>query len=143
MVEAVRTLIILGADGDLTSRLLLPALGQLLTRDDKRRVTLLGAGMHEWDAGKWRSVVEESFASVDANGPAVDALLKGTDFVSGDVTDGEHLKELLARADGTPALYLALPPAVTKEACAALADLELPHGLRTREVSPGGLLRSA
>ena len=47
MAEAVRTLIILGADGDLTSRLLLPALGQLLTEEDKRRITLLGAGMHD------------------------------------------------------------------------------------------------
>jgi glucose-6-phosphate 1-dehydrogenase len=138
MVEAVRTLIILGADGDLTSRLLLPALGQLLTRDDKRTVTLLGAGMHDWDRKHWRGVVEESFGTVDAKGPAVDALLKGTDFIPGDVTDPEHLKELLARADGTPALYFALPPAITKEVCATLAGIDLPDGLRLALEKPFG-----
>jgi glucose-6-phosphate 1-dehydrogenase len=138
MAEAVRTLIILGADGDLTSRLLLPALGQLLTRDDKRMVTLIGAGMHDWDATHWRGVVEASFATVNAEGPAVDALLEGTDFVTADVTKPEELKSLLARADGTPALYFALPPAVTKEVCASLADLELPEGLRLALEKPFG-----
>jgi glucose-6-phosphate 1-dehydrogenase len=138
MAEAVRTLIILGADGDLTSRLLLPALGQLLTEEDKRRITLLGAGMHDWDAKHWRSVVGASFATVDAEGPAVDALLDGTDFVSGDVTDPDHLRELLSRADGTPALYFALPPAVTKEVCAGLAEIDLPEGLRLALEKPFG-----
>lgn len=138
MAEADRTLIILGADGDLTSRLLLPALGQLLTRDEKRRVTLIGAGMHAWDTKHWRSVVRDSFETSEANGPAVEALLGATEFVSGDVTDPDQLRELLAHAKGTTALYFALPPAVTKEVCAALEEVDLPAGLRFALEKPFG-----
>ena len=138
MAEAARTLIILGADGDLASRLLLPALGQLLTRDEKRRVTLLGAGMHEWDTERWRGVVEASFATVGAKGPAVDAVLKSTEFFSADVTKTDVLASLFERADGTPALYFALPPAVTKEVCSALGELDLPDGLRLALEKPFG-----
>ncbi|MGZ8804752.1 MAG: glucose-6-phosphate dehydrogenase, partial [Microbacterium sp.] len=43
------TLIVLGASGDLASRLLLPALGQLLTREPERSIRLVGAGMDDWD----------------------------------------------------------------------------------------------
>ena len=42
MAEPQTTLLILGASGDLTSRLLLPALGQLLTLEPHRRIRLRG-----------------------------------------------------------------------------------------------------
>ena len=42
------TLVIFGAGGDLTSRLLLPALGQLLTREPSRAVRIVGADREDW-----------------------------------------------------------------------------------------------
>src|SRR6185437_10838693 len=105
MTQAVQTLIIFGASGDLTSRLLLPALGQVLTKDPGRRVTLIGAGSEDWTAAHWKHVVRTSFATSKAEGPAVDALLASTEYVSLDVTVPADLKALLARAKGTPALY--------------------------------------
>ncbi|WP_210415957.1 glucose-6-phosphate dehydrogenase [Humibacter ginsenosidimutans] len=138
MAEAVRTLIILGATGDLTSRLLLPALGQLLTREPQRRLELVGVGTSDWTTAHWRSVVRKSFATVKASGDSVDDLLSSTRFTSADVTKPDALKELLGAAEGTPALYFALPPAVTKDVCAALAQIELPEDLRLALEKPFG-----
>ncbi|NNC11073.1 glucose-6-phosphate dehydrogenase [Planctomonas sp. JC2975] len=144
MAEAVQTLIILGASGDLTARLLLPALGQLLTHEPNRRVTLLGAGSQNWTAAHWRHIVRTSFATEKASGPAVDELLASTRYVTTDVTKPDDLKALLEEAEGTPALYFALPPAVTKEVCAALTKVELPDGLRLALEKPFGTdVRSA
>ncbi|MBG6240030.1 glucose-6-phosphate 1-dehydrogenase [Mycetocola sp. CAN_C7] len=122
------TLFLLGGGGDLSSRLLLPALGQLLTGQPDRRVELIGVGVDELTDAAWRDVVSASFATVDAAGPAVDAVLARTVFRTADVTDASALSALLAEATGTPALYFALPPAVTVKACAALEDVRLPDG---------------
>lgn len=138
MAEAVRTLIILGAGGDLTSRLLLPALGQLLTHDEGRRVTLIGAGSQDWTRQHWRHQVRESFDTVKATGPAVVDLLASTRYVTADVTKPDELRRLLGEAEGTPALYFALPPAVTKQVVKALAGLELPAGIRLALEKPFG-----
>ncbi len=47
MAQSVGTLVILGASGDLSSRLLLPAIGQLLTNHPERRFRLIGSGVEE------------------------------------------------------------------------------------------------
>ena len=56
------TLLILGASGDLTSRLLLPALAQLLQRQPGRELTLLGAGMEAWPKARWDEALRQVFA---------------------------------------------------------------------------------
>ena len=59
-MTANTTLIVLGASGDLTARLLMPALGQLLTREPDRGIRLIGAGMETiWDDARWREVVRQ------------------------------------------------------------------------------------
>ena len=122
------TLFLLGGGGDLSARLLLPALGQLLTAQPDRQIRLIGVGMEKITDAAWREVVTSSFATVTASGPAVDTLLSETVFRSADVTDSAALTELLAETEGTPALYFALPPAVTVQACAALEKVALPEG---------------
>ena len=69
------TLLILGASGDLAARLLMPGLGGMLTHESERRVQLVGAGTEEFDESAWRAHVAEAFESVEASGPAVEALL--------------------------------------------------------------------
>ena len=64
MTQTVGTLVILGASGDLASRLLLPALGQLLTDHPERRLQLVGSGSEDWTDAHWRSVVRASFTTV-------------------------------------------------------------------------------
>jgi glucose-6-phosphate 1-dehydrogenase len=129
MTDSPTTLIVLGASGDLTSRLLMPALGQLLTREPERSIRLVGAGMDDWDDEKWRSVVRASFATVDAAGTAVDAVLASATYRTADITDAADLESLLALAQGGAALYFAVPPAVAAKACVALAAVTLPDGL--------------
>jgi len=125
---SISTLLILGASGDLTSRLLLPALGQLLTLQPQRRVRLIGVGAEELADDAWSSRVRASFATVPASGPAVDAVLSTATYRRADVTDVGALRSLIASCHGRPAIYFALPPAVTARTCVALEEVDLPEG---------------
>jgi glucose-6-phosphate 1-dehydrogenase len=139
MVQSISTLLILGASGDLSARLLLPALGQLLTRRPDRPLRLIGAASDDLSAAKWREIVRTSFASIEASGVAVDALLASTSYHQTDVTDPAELTKLLAKCEGTPAIYFALPPAVTTRVCAALAEITLPPGIELALEKPFGV----
>ncbi|MGB4137120.1 MAG: glucose-6-phosphate dehydrogenase, partial [Microbacterium sp.] len=92
------TLLILGASGDLTSRLLLPAIGQLLKREPDRQLTLHGAGSDAWSTKHWRETVQTAFATVDAGGEA--ARVAGTVYTKADVTDRDALAGLVDGVKG-------------------------------------------
>jgi glucose-6-phosphate 1-dehydrogenase len=128
MSRPITTLVLLGASGDLTSRLLLPALGQLLTAQPDRRIHLVGAGVEDWSDEHWKSVVRSSFGTVSASGPAVDSLLQRTVYLPADVTRPADLERILAGSEGQASLYFALPPAVSARACAALEEVDIPAG---------------
>ena len=118
---SIDTLLILGASGDLTGRLLLPAIGQLLTSPEgPERLSIVGAGAEPWDADHWRQRVTESFSSVKASGERVEDVLAQSVYLQADVTAEADLRRLLEACEGVPAIYFALPPAVTAKACAAL-----------------------
>lgn len=134
---------ILGASGDLSARLLLPAIGQLLTQQPQRRLQLIGAGSENWNDAHWRSVIHSSFATVDAHGPAVDEIRSGSHYLSADVTTPEGLTAILNACAGTPALYFALPPAVTARACDALEHVTRPVGLTLGLEKPFGTDRTS
>jgi len=122
-------LVVLGADGDLTRRLLLPGLASLLGSDwgDGRSVRLLGAGLSDLTEGQWRQRVEDAFAE-GGRGARVSRTAKRSTYRRCDVTAVEELRSLLAECDGTPALFFALPPAITARACQALRLVDLPEG---------------
>lgn len=143
MTQSVDTLVILGASGDLTSRLLLPAIGQLLTDQPDRAVTLIGSSSDDLDDDAWRAIVAKSFSTVDAAGATVEKLLKETRYVKADATSADDLKALLGEAKGVPALYFALPPAVTAKACDALGTFPLPDGLTLALEKPFGTDRES
>jgi glucose-6-phosphate 1-dehydrogenase len=130
MVTRIDTLLVLGADGDLAGRLLLPGLASLLASDwaPRRRLLLLGAGLGELDERAWRTRVADAFGSAGARGRRVDDTARGSRYRTCDVTSVEELRGLLEDCDGTPAIYFALPPAVTARVCQALRLLELPEG---------------
>ena len=135
---SIQTLLVLGASGDMVSRLLLPAVGQLLEQQPDRRLLVVGTGMEELTHEAWLDRIRASFATVGASGPGVDDVLARTTYHRADVTDVEQLRELLERCEGTPAIYFALPPAVTDRVCTALAEVQLPEGLQLALEKPFG-----
>ncbi|WP_431071178.1 glucose-6-phosphate dehydrogenase [Microbacterium phyllosphaerae] len=124
MIDAT-TLVILGAGGDLTSRLLLPALGQLLTREPTRSVRIVGADREEWTDAELQTVVATAFASMDADDAAarVDVTYMRTD-----ITRAEDLRALMSGLTGRVAIYFAVPPAVAAACISALTPDMLPEG---------------
>jgi glucose-6-phosphate 1-dehydrogenase len=129
MTRSIGSLLLLGASGDLSGRLLLPALGQLLDREESRRdVVLTGAGSEDWDAEAWRDRVRTSFESGDVSDEMLKSVLETTRYQQADVTSVEDLKSLIDSCPPAPALYFALPPSVTVASCTALQQVSLPEG---------------
>ncbi|MGM7699769.1 glucose-6-phosphate dehydrogenase [Microbacterium sp. A84] len=134
-MDAKTTLVILGASGDLTARLLLPALGQLLTTEPERRVRLIGAGTEDWKDDDLREVVRTSFASSDAE-TATDCVT--VEYRQADITQADDLAALLQGLEGQVAIYFAVPPAVAAAACEALTPEMLPDGTMLALEKPFG-----
>lgn len=129
MDTPIGTLLLFGASGDLAGRLLLPAFGQLLDAEETRRnLTLIGVGTEDWDEETWRERVRSSFGSGQVSQKTVDAVLATTQYQKADVTSVADLSRLLEAGPPAPALYFALPPAVTVLACTALKEVSLPKG---------------
>jgi glucose-6-phosphate 1-dehydrogenase len=127
-----QTLVILGATGDLTSRLLLPGLGALLASGSVVDLSLVGSATADWDDDRWRGRVTDSFAAAGVGGPEADAVAGAARYVRADATSEGDLRTVLDACRGEAIVYLALPPAVTVAACRAMSAIELP--LRTRLV---------
>ena len=132
------TLVILGASGDLTHRLLLPGLGTLLKAEPELDLTLIGASNVDWHQEKWAEVVTSSLPGGGCPEARVRQQLGATHYVQLDVTDVEQLRAFLSELTGQIVLYFALPPAVTMKACEALAQVDLPADLRLAIEKPFG-----
>ena len=133
-----RTLLILGASGDLTARLLLPGLGGLVAAGDLEDLRLVGSDRAELDEESWRGRVADAFAQAGASGPAVDAVAGSTRYVRADVTDAGDLRSLLDDCEPPVVIYFALPPAITERACRALREIGASEGTRLAMEKPFG-----
>ena len=125
-------MIILGASGDLTKRLLLPGIGSLIAGGDRADAQLLdglkvvGSGRSD-RADDWRGIVTEAFQGVKATGAIADSIISSTEYVRADPTDPDDWKALLAAADGDLVVYFALPPSIVVKVAGVLQDLDLPE----------------
>ena len=128
MSEAVN-LVILGASGDLTHRLLLPGLGTLLKADHGITVHLVGAGAEDWDQSHWCETVKAALSEGGCSADELQTILETTTYSTIDASSGDDLTGLLKDLQGRTVLYFALPPAITMAACKALADITLPEDL--------------
>jgi glucose-6-phosphate 1-dehydrogenase len=144
MADRIGTLVILGAGGDLTRRLLLPGLGQLLDSSRGYDLSLIGVGFDPMSDDDWRRRVHDSFAAGGASSARAKSVAKKSVYLQADVTDPADLRRILAAVSGTPALYFALPPKVTISAIASLEKVGLPKGTVLGLEKPFGTdLRSA
>ncbi|MFM9918352.1 glucose-6-phosphate dehydrogenase [Lacisediminihabitans sp. H27-G8] len=144
MADHIGTLVIFGAGGDLTKRLLLPGLGQLLGSSRGYDLHLIGVGFDPMTDAEWRARVVDSFAAGGSASARSSAVAKNSVYLQADVTKPADLERILAAATGTPALYFALPPHVTILSIAALEKVGLPKGTVLGLEKPFGTdLRSA
>jgi glucose-6-phosphate 1-dehydrogenase len=123
-----QTLLILGASGDLTARLLLPGLGGLLKHGHAGHLGVVGAGADGWDEARWDELV----------GKATGETGLDTRYLQADVTKEDDLRRLLDACEGQPIVYFALPPRVTAKACEALTRVQVPDGTRLVMEKPFG-----
>ena len=133
-----RTLVILGAGGDLTARLLLPGVGQSLAGRRAAEVQLIGVGVEEMTAEQWRERVQTSFATGKVSGEQLDRVVRESVYLQADVTAPADLERIFAACQGIPALYFALPPAVTVAACEAMLGITIPEGTMLAMEKPFG-----
>ena len=139
----MKTLLILGASGDLTGRLLLPGLARLVSRGRADGLTLVGAGSDAWTPEQWMERLEESFADAHSQAEApgrreLKRIRESTSYHQLDVTADGQLAELLAQLEGPVAIYFALPPRVSQLACEALDPGQVPAGTRLVMEKPFG-----
>ncbi|MDJ0456164.1 glucose-6-phosphate dehydrogenase [Pseudarthrobacter phenanthrenivorans] len=139
----VKTLLILGASGDLTGRLLLPGLARLVAAGRADGLRLVGAGSDPWTPEQWRERVQSSFGAAagtaDAHGrESLEAIQKDSVYHQVDVTAAGALAALLAGLPGPVAVYFALPPRISQRACETLQPEEVPDGTRLVMEKPFG-----
>ncbi|MDO5752021.1 glucose-6-phosphate dehydrogenase [Arthrobacter sp.] len=143
----IKTLMILGASGDLTARLLLPGLASLISQGGAKGLELVGAGYDEWSQDKWREQVKKSFDdSSGGDGAAIgkraqhalDAMAKNSSYHQVDVTAEGALSDVLKSVKHPVAVYFALPPSITEKACDLLNADDLPEHTRFVMEKPFG-----
>ena len=121
------TLLILGAGGDLTHRLLLPGLASLLTAEREREVRLVGADRAELTAAQWKARVKDSFATIKTPARVTNAVTRDTAYLKADLLDPTDLAEVIAACgDGPLVIFFAVPPHISMKVCELLRDLKLP-----------------
>src|SRR4051812_6239521 len=100
----IGTILVLGADGDLARRLLLPGLGALLSSDwaPRRDLLVLGAGLGELDERSWERRARDAMGTGSAR---VRDTVRRSRYRTCDVTSVEELRGLLEECEGTPAIY--------------------------------------
>ncbi len=142
----IKTLVILGASGDLTGRLLLPGVARLIASGRASGLALVGAGSDDWSAARWQERLDKSFAEALTDDPAATdegraelrRMKEASSYHQVDVTAKGALGELLKTVEGPVALYFALPPAISEQACKVVLKKELPPGTRLVMEKPFG-----
>lgn len=135
------TLVILGASGDLTHRLLLPGLGTLLRAKPAYDLHLVGAAADDMTAYTWRERVESALKEGGCRPARAAEMSDETSFIHLNVTDPDAMQAFiddLARQGRPIVLYFALPPAVTQRAVTVLSALKLPPDIRLALEKPFG-----
>lgn len=127
------TLVILGASGDLTTRLLLPGLASLIAGGEQGDLDLLdglkviGSGRSESSRKEWQDALREAFDQASASGPVAERIIDKADWYTTDSTSLDGWKGILELVEGGLIVYFALPPGVVAKVLDALAQLDLPE----------------
>ena len=119
-----RSFLVLGGTGDLTGRLLLPGLAELVDAGVLAEpLEVLALSQENWSDDEYRAWARERLAEHAAHVPEAsrERLVAGLGYRHGDVTVAADLRAGIERAGGIPVIYLALPNTVFLPALEALA----------------------
>ncbi|ROR83414.1 glucose-6-phosphate 1-dehydrogenase [Plantibacter flavus] len=133
-----RTIAILGANGDLAKRLLIPGLGEVVDAARDISLQIIGAARTPQPNEEWRATVRASLEGAGIGARTVDALVSTTEFIPTDASDPDELRALLDACTGSPILYIALPPSAGRKVAEALAQIDLPDDLLIAIEKPFG-----
>jgi glucose-6-phosphate 1-dehydrogenase len=127
----IERMILLGASGDLTGRLLMPAIAQLAEADRlPPGFVIVGAANTEWSTDDFREHIAAKLAQhAFVGAPARDAVVRALEFQPCDVTEPAALSALIGQERPETLVYLALAPALFAPALRTLAAT----GLRTTD----------
>ena len=124
----IQRMVVFGASGDLTSRLLMPAIAQLAEAGLlPPGFTVVGSANTDWSTEDFRQHIADSLgkhASVLA--PATrDAVVQMLSFAPADVTQPAEVSKLIGGDHPDTLVYLALPPGLLPSVLPALAVAKL------------------
>jgi glucose-6-phosphate 1-dehydrogenase len=132
---------VLGGSGDLTGRLLLPALAALAQRGELAEdLAVLAVSQQPWDDAACREWARRRLCAHagDLPGEAHEQVVARLGHLHGDVASAADLRTALDRVDGVPVVYLALPNIAFRPTLEALAAAGLPDGARVVVEKPFG-----
>jgi glucose-6-phosphate 1-dehydrogenase len=123
----IERMVIVGASGDLTGRLLMPAVAQLAEADLlPPGFTILGSANTEWSTDDFRQhIAEELKKHAPVTAATRDAVVRMLGFQPCDVTRPEQLSALIGEDRPNTLIYLALPPYLFEPVLRTLAAARL------------------
>jgi len=132
--------VLFGASGDLSSKMLYPAL-QALVQHQNLDVPVIGVARSGWDTDQLRAFAHESLAQHGAVDEAAFAKLAGLlHYVQGDYRDPATFERLRESLDGAehPLHYMAVPPSMYQTVVEGLDGIGATHGARVVAEKPFG-----
>jgi glucose-6-phosphate 1-dehydrogenase len=135
-----RSFVILGGTGDLTGRLLLPGLAELVDAGLLAGVDVLAVSQESWDDERYQDWARDRLAEHAGHVPEAsrDRVVERLGHRHGDVTHPADLRAALGRVEGAPVVYLALPNTIFLPTLEALAEVGLPEGAIVAVEKPFG-----
>jgi glucose-6-phosphate 1-dehydrogenase len=120
-------LVLFGASGDLTKRLLLPAVAQLCEAGRlPPRFSIVGAAMDDWTTLHFREHIRQGLVDhADVSASTRDAVVEMLSYQQTDVTNADQVKSVLGEHRRNTLVYLALPPFLLPKVLPALAACHL------------------
>jgi glucose-6-phosphate 1-dehydrogenase len=123
----IERMILFGASGDLSSRLLMPAVAQLAEAELlPRRFTIVGSATSDWSSEEFRQHIAGALKEHSTVKPATrDAVVRMLSFQAADVTQPKDVSWLIGDDHPDTLVYLALPPGLLTSVLPALATSKL------------------
>lgn len=123
----IERMVLFGASGDLTSRLLMPAVAQLAEAEQlPQAFTIVGSATRDWSSEEFRQHIAGALEEHSTVAPATrDAVVRMLSFQPADVTQPKDVSRLIGDDHPDTLVYLALPSGLLTTVLPALATTKL------------------